>query len=172
MAKQKDIRKVKTLPPMSILTPYIMTNRIGSMNLMKDTISVAKIDKYIKEKQAEGMTNMSHMHVLLAAYVRLISQRPQLNRFIRGHRVWTRKSVEIAITIKKEMKLDSPDTVVKITLSPDATIRDLYDQLNTAIEEYRISPARSSPIVLPLNLRVKYLLASMHDFSSTFALMV
>ncbi|MBO5195894.1 MAG: hypothetical protein J6C03_02225 [Clostridia bacterium] len=85
MAKVKDMRKVKGLSPMSVLTPYIMTNRIGSMNLMRDTISVAKIDKYVKEKQAEGMTNMSYMHVLLAAYVRLISQRPQLNRFIRGH---------------------------------------------------------------------------------------
>ena len=140
MTKQKDFRKVKGLSPISILTPYIMTNRIGSMNLMRDTISVAKIDKYIKEKQAEGMTNMSHMHVLLAAYVRLISQRPQLNRFIRGHRVWTRKSIEIAITIKKEMTLDSPDTVIKVVLSPDATIKDLYDQLNSAIVDYRNEP--------------------------------
>ena len=140
MAKVKDMRKVKGLSPMSVLTPYIMTNRIGSMNLMRDTISVAKIDKYVKEKQAEGMTNMSYMHVLLAAYVRLISQRPQLNRFIRGHRVWTRKSIEIAITIKKEMNLESPDTVVKINLMPDATIKDLYEQLNSAIEEYRNEP--------------------------------
>lgn len=140
MAKTKDVRKVKGLPPMSILTPYIMTDRIGSMNLMKDKISVSKIDKYIKEKQAEGMTNLSIMHVLLAAYVRLISQRPQLNRFIRGHRVWTRKSIEIAITIKKEMTLESPDTVVKVVLSPDATIKDLYEQLNTAIVEYRNDP--------------------------------
>ena len=58
MAKVKDMRKVKGLSPMSVLTPYIMTNRIGSMNLMRDTISVAKIDKYVKEKQAEGMTNI------------------------------------------------------------------------------------------------------------------
>ncbi len=125
---------------MSILTPYIMTNRIGSMNLMRDTVSVSKIDKYIKEKQAEGMVNMSHMHVLLAAYVRLISQRPQLNRFIRGHRVWTRKSVEIALTIKKEMNLESPDTVIKVVLSPDATAKELYEKLNSAIEDYRNEP--------------------------------
>ncbi len=140
MARQKDIRKVKGLSPMAILSPYFMTTRIGSMNLMRDTISVAKIDQYIKEKQAEGMTNMSHMHVLLAAYIRLISQRPQLNRFIRGHRVWTRKSVEIALTIKKEMSLESPDSVVKVTLPPDATMKDLYDQLNSAIENYRKDP--------------------------------
>ena len=140
MAKQKDFRKVKGLSPVSILTPYIMTTRVTSSNYMRDSFSVVNIDKYIKEKQAEGMTNMSYMHVLLAAYVRLISQRPQLNRFIRGHRVWTRKSIEIALTFKKEMTLEAPDTVVKVKLSPDATMKDLYDQLNKAITDYRNEP--------------------------------
>ena len=140
MKNQKDMRRVKDIPPMSIITPYIMTNRIGSMNLMRDSISVSKIDKYIKEKQAEGMTNLTLMHVLMAAYIRLISQRPQLNRFIRGQRVWTRKSIEIALTIKKEMNLKSPDTVVKVTLSPDATIKEVYEKFNTIIEEYRQNP--------------------------------
>ncbi|MBQ8474133.1 MAG: 2-oxo acid dehydrogenase subunit E2 [Clostridia bacterium] len=140
MKNQKDMRRVKDIPPMSIITPYIMTNRIGSMNLMRDSISVSKIDKYIKEKQAEGMTNLTLMHVLMAAYIRLISQRPQLNRFIRGQRVWTRKSIEIALTIKKEMNLNSPDTVVKVTLSPDATIKEVYEKFNTIIEEYRQNP--------------------------------
>ena len=140
MKNQKDMRRVKDIPPMSIITPYIMTNRIGSMNLMRDSISVSKIDKYIKEKQAEGMTNLTLMHVLMAAYIRLISQRPQLNRFIRGQRVWTRNSIEIALTIKKEMNLNSPDTVVKVTLSPDATIKEVYEKFNTIIEEYRQNP--------------------------------
>ena len=140
MKKTKDIRKVKGLSPMTIITPYIMTNRIGSMNLMRDTISVSKIERYIKEKQAEGMTNLSMMHVLIAAYIRLVSQRPQLNRFIRGHRVWTRKSTEVSLTIKKEMKLDSPDSVVKLVLPPDATLKDVYENLNTQITEYRNDP--------------------------------
>lgn len=140
MKKQKDKRRVRGLPPMSIITPYIMTDRIGSMNLMKDSISVSKIDRYVKEKQAEGLTNITLMHVLIAAYVRLISQRPQLNRFIRGQRVWTRKSIEMALTIKKEMSLTSPDTVVKVVLSPDATIKEVYEEFNSIIEEYRSNP--------------------------------
>ncbi len=140
MGKKKNIRKVKGLSPISVITPYIMTNRVGSMNLMRDSISVSKIDKYIKEKQAEGMTNLSLMHVLMAAYIRLISQRPQLNRFIRGHRVWTRRDTEISITIKKEMKLESPDTVIKLVLPPNATLKDVYEGLNSQIVGYRNEP--------------------------------
>ncbi len=138
--KKKDQRRVKTVPPMNIISPYIMNDRIGSMNLMKDNVSIAKLEQYIKEKQQEGMTGISMMHVLIAAYVRLVSQRPQINRFIRGQRIWTRRTVEVALTIKKEMTLESPDTVVKVVYEPDATMAQVYEMLNAEIEGYRNAP--------------------------------
>jgi len=138
--KEKEWRKVKSIPPMSFMVPYIMVNRNGASNLMRDTVEIEKVEKYIKEKQAEGMTNLTLMHVMIAAYVRLVAERPALNRFIRGQRVWTRKHIEVALTIKKEMTLDSPDTVVKILLSPDATLKDVYESLNSKVLDYRENP--------------------------------
>jgi len=137
----KDKRKVKTLPPMSTIVPFIMKRRNGSSNLMFDTVNISKLEKYIREKQTEdGMKNLSMMHVLIAAYCRTVSQKPAINRFIRGQRVFTRRTVEISLTIKKEMTVESPDTVVKILLEPDATLTDVYEQLNTQITEYRANP--------------------------------
>lgn len=141
--KKSTMRRVKSLPPMAIMVPFIMVNRVGSQNLITDRIPFAKLEKYIKEKQAEGMPNLSVMHVLIAAYVRLTAARPAINRFIRGQRVWTRDEVEISLTIKKEMTLDSPDTVVKIVVPRDATLRDVYDLLNEKIVSYRENPGGS-----------------------------
>ena len=138
--KVKEFRRVKTVPPMQVVIPYIMVDRVGSQNFITDTVDIEKLEKYMKEKQAEGMTNISMMHVMIAAYVRLVSQRPQLNRFIRGQRIWTRRNVEISLTIKKEMLLESPDTVVKITVPPDATLKDAYEALNEKIVSYRENP--------------------------------
>lgn len=137
---KKDIRKLKTMPPISVIVPFIMKNRNESCNLMSDKINVAKPEQYIKEKQAEGMKSLSMMHVIIAAYCRLVSQRPAINRFIRGQRVYTRRSIEIALTIKKKMTLESPDTVIKITLDPTATIRDVYEAFDKAIRDYRENP--------------------------------
>ena len=139
--KKKDIRRVKTIPPMSAIVPFIMKNRNESCNLMSDKINVVKPEQYIKEKQTvDGMKNLSMMHVIIAAYCRLVSQRPAINRFIRGQRVYTRRSIEVALTIKKEMTLESPDTVIKITLDPTATIRDVYEAFDNAIRDYRENP--------------------------------
>ena len=138
--RKSTMRRVKTISPMAMISPFIMVNRVGSQNLITDRIPVVKLEEYLKEKQAEGMKNVSMMHLLIAAYVRATAQRPALNRFIRGQRVWTRDEVEIALTIKKEMSLDSPDTVVKITVPRDATLQVIYEELNRVITEYRDNP--------------------------------
>ena len=139
MAKS-TMRRVKSISPMAMMIPFIMVNRTGAQNFITDHIRVDRLEKYLKEKQAEGMTNISLMHVLIAAYVRLCADRPAINRFIRGQRVWTRDEVEISLVIKKEMNLESPDTAVKITVGRDATLADVYNALNAEITGYRDNP--------------------------------
>lgn len=138
--RERESRRVRSISPMTAVVPYIMVNRNGATNMLRDTFDIENLEKYIKEKQAEGMTNISMMHVLIAAYVRLVSQRPALNRFIRGQRIWTRKHIEVSLVIKKEMLLESPDTCVKITLDPSATTADVYRELDRVVTEYRSNP--------------------------------
>lgn len=126
---------------MSVIVPFIMKNRVGSSNLLCDKVNVTKLEEYIKDKQQNcGMKNLSMMHVLIAAYCRTVASRPALNRFIRGQRVYTRRSIEICLAIKKEMTTDSPDTVVKVFLGPEATLGDVYEQLDKIITDYRNNP--------------------------------
>ncbi len=138
--KIKEVRRLKSLSPMASMIPFIMVDRVGSQNFITDTVDLEKLEKYMKEKQQQGMTNISMMHIMIAAYIRLVASRPGLNRFIRGQRVWTKRHVDVSLTIKKEMSLESPDTVVKISLLPDATIEDVYEALNAKIVGYRDEP--------------------------------
>ena len=138
---EKDkIHKVKTITPMQRLVPYIMETRNTSQNFIFDRISMPKVDEYIKKKQSEGLVGFSVMHVILAAYVRAVSQRPAINRFIRGQKIYSRKKIEISLVVKKEMTLESPDTVIKVIIDPAATADDVYRILNSKIEEYRAKP--------------------------------
>ena len=138
--REKEFRRVKSVSPMATIVPFIMPDRTGAMNYIHDTADIEKMEKYIKEKQQAGMKNISMMHVMIAAYIRLVSQRPALNRFIRGQRIWTRRHVEVSLVIKKEMSLEAPDTAVKISLLPDATLEDVYNALNEQIVGFREDP--------------------------------
>ncbi|MBQ8393221.1 MAG: 2-oxo acid dehydrogenase subunit E2 [Clostridia bacterium] len=142
--REKDkFRRVRKIAPYNRLIPYIMETRNTSQNFIFDTIDMEKIDKYIKRKQEEGLTNLTLMHIIVAAYCRTCSQRPALNRFIRGQKIYTRRKVEVCLAIKREMSLESPDTVIKVMLDPADTIEDVYNAFNEKIVGYRNHPNSS-----------------------------
>ena len=132
-AKKKEGRRIRTLDPMHYVGLYLMTTRTGSTNYFSGRFDIAKAEEYIKSKQAQGLKDFNMMHVFLASFVRMYSQHPEMNRFIRGQRIYARNSIDVAITIKKEMKLNADDTVVKLHFNPTDTATDVYNTVNQAI---------------------------------------
>ena len=130
-----DGRLVRNLIPMHKITPFIMVERNDASNFIRDSIEVSKIDEYIRRKRKSGLKGFGIMHIIVAAYIRCISQRPAVNRFVSGQRVYSRNRIEININVKKEMTLESPDTVVKIVFEPTDTADDVYYKMKTVIDE-------------------------------------
>ena len=112
-------RRIRTLSPMTRVAIYIMENRIGALNSIRDSVDTAQIDKYVREKKAEGYKNFNFMHVIIATYVRIISQMPALNRFIAGHKVFARNNIEP---------------------TADMTPTQIHDLLQAEIDGYRDNP--------------------------------
>ena len=131
LGDRKDGRKLRTLQPMNRLMPYIMKKRSDAQNTFADKIEVSKADVLCRKKVLEGKTNFSFLHILLAAYLRVITQRPAVNRFVSGQKIYARNEIVFVMTIKKEMFLSAPDTVIKIKFSPDDTLDEVYEKFNT-----------------------------------------
>ena len=132
---KKEGRRVRTLDPMHYVGIYLMDDRTGATNYFTGSIDIAVAEEYIKKKREAGMKEFSIMHVFLAAFVRMYSQHPEMNRFIRGHRIYARNNIEIAMTIKKEMKLNADDTVIKLVYEPDFTADQVYELTQKVIAD-------------------------------------
>ena len=140
-----DGRRIRTLPPMAQVSPYIMVTRNTSTNYFTDAIEISNIDRYIRKKRREGLTNFGITHVLLGCYVRAVCKYPGLNRFLAGQKVYSHgNDIQYCMTIKKEMKADSPDTVIKVHLSPYDTADDVYNKLQAAVENVKSTPLDSN----------------------------
>lgn len=133
----KDGYKIKSLEPMNMVSPFIMVNRTGSSNYFTDRIDITAAEEYIRKKRKDGLKGFGMLHLFLAAYVRTVSQRPGINRFIRGQRVYARNNIEIEMTIKKELKLDAPETCIKAEYEPNATADEVYHVFNKLVDEYK-----------------------------------
>ena len=132
---RNDGRLLRSLSPMMKIMPYIMPQRCDACNSFRGSMEIGAVEQYVREKREKGLTNFSILHVLLAAYVRLVSQRPGLNRFVSGQKIFARNRFEAMLCIKKEMKLNSPDSVISMIFPLDATAEQIYAQVEKLIEE-------------------------------------
>ena len=134
LGDRSDGRLVRTLPPMAQVSPYIMPTRAAASNYFKDAIEITEIEKYIRKKRKEGLTGFGIMHVIIAAYVRAVSQRPAINRFLSGQHVYARdEHIEVSLVVKKEMTNEAPDTCVKAFLSARDTANEVYEKMNALV---------------------------------------
>ena len=130
-----DGRRVRTLPPMIYLEPYLMKVRADSQNQFEAEIDIHNAEKYLAGKKKEGYTDMSLLHVILAAYIRVVCERPGINRFIAGQKIYHRDKLECLMTIKKEMTLESPDTCIKVEFDPRDNIYNVYKKFQKTVIE-------------------------------------
>ena len=133
-----DGRRIRTLSPMAQITTYFQWERNICSNFFEESFEISHVERYIRQKRREGLTDFGITHVLLAAYVRAVAKYPQLNRFISGQRVFSRgEDIQYCMVIKKEMSVDSPDTSIKVHLNPRDTSKDVYEKLNAAVENVK-----------------------------------
>lgn len=132
---RRDGRRIRTLAPYFCMIPYIMVERNDATNLFEDWIDIGPLEKYVKEKQAQGMRNFGIMHVLIAAFVRTVAARPQLNRFLSGQKIYFRNGIIVNLVVKPEMSENAVDTVVKMHLKPGDTAQDVYENITQTISE-------------------------------------
>ena len=151
-----DGRKIRTLAPMAQITAYFQVERNTCSNFFEESFEISNIDRYIRQKRREGMTDFGITHVLLAAYVRGVAKYPQLNRFISGQKVYSRgNDIQYCMVIKKQMSVDSPDTSIKVHLTPSDTAKDVYEKLNAAVESVKSTQELDSnldSLIMALNL--------------------
>ena len=132
--KRPDRRVIRDLEPMQKSMPYIMKTRTDSMNMYEDTFACKPMDAYIKAKEAEGI-KLGYMHICIAAIVRLIALRPQLNRFVMNGKIYARPKIWVSFVVHPTLDDGSVGTPIKLCFEGTETILEVAEKVNKAIEK-------------------------------------
>lgn len=125
------------MDPIVQLTPYLMPMRCDAQVFLDHSVDYEPLMRYIAQKSREGI-KVTFMEILIASYVRAISQYPEVNRFVMNKQLYNRKELTVAFT----MLMDTPDgsyeeTAVKIFFDPTDTIYDVSTRVKTIVEANR-----------------------------------
>jgi hypothetical protein len=133
--KRSDGVLLKSLDPFVKIIPYIMERRSDAQNFSKHVVCVDAIDRYIQEKKKQGI-RLSYLHLFIAAYVRVIDERPQLNRFVMNSRLYQRNKICISMAVKRSLRTDDDEeTTVKFEFTGKENIFEVIEIIDRMIAE-------------------------------------
>ena len=135
--RRPDGRRLKKQDPIMQITPYLMPMRCDAQVFLEHKADYEKLSRYIVKKSQEG-EKITFMQILVAAYVRAISNNPEANRFIFNKQYYARNNCSVSYTVLKDpQNTDSNETTVRILFDLTDTIFDVRDRMNAAVEQSR-----------------------------------
>ncbi len=134
--KRSDGARIKGLDPFMEMIPYIMENRSDAQNFAKHVFVTDTIDAYIKTKRKQGQ-KIGYMHFFLACYVRLLYERPKLNRFVMNSRMYQRHGIYISMAIKRSFREDGEETTVKFAFTGRESLFEIAQIIEDTIASSR-----------------------------------
>ena len=139
MGDRKEGRLLRTLPGFAKFIPFIMPQRNDRCIHYEESFEVTELDRCLRKLRVEGYKGIGILHFLIAAYIRGISMMPGINRFVVGRRIYARDNIEVVMTVKRALTLESTETTIKVVFEPTDTILDVYRKMNEKIDEIKSS---------------------------------
>ena len=131
---RSDGKKIKKLTPIFKIMPCVMLDRADSQVYFKQDIALKYLDEYIDRKAEEGI-RLSYMNIIYAAIVRIIGERPRLNRFAMNGALYQRDKIYVSLVIKKSLTDDGVETPLKLKFNGDENIFEIKEKLDATIEK-------------------------------------
>ena len=136
-----DGKRLRNTDPMYTVAAYVMNKRVDSMNMVTLDVPYDPIQNYLNEKRKQGIA-ISHLGVIIAAYLRTAAEFPLLNRFIMNCKPYARNEFCVAMVVLKSGEMDN-GTMSKMYFKMTDTIFDVNGKINEYVSDNREVPEKN-----------------------------
>jgi len=125
--------RVKKIDTVFRVIPYFLRTRMDAQNFFEEKLVINDLEEFIK-KHKEDLPDLSIMHIIIAAMVRLFSQRPNLNRFVIWNKIFARNHLNVSIAVKRSLSDDGEETLIKPFFMPSDTLYDVVNKVKAELD--------------------------------------
>lgn len=115
--------------------PFIMKGRNESIAYYPVVVDAENLLAFVEATKGTE-DELSLFEAILLALVRILRERPTLNRYIIGRRLYQRRDVELSFVARRQYTLDSSETNVFVSVRPEddaeAALRKIRGEIRTA----------------------------------------
>ena len=144
---RRDGTWLRDVDALHVIMPYLYPNKADNEAFIMEDIPLAPIEEYLAARNAnlaEGEEEYKLFHVLVAAFVKTMTLRPKMNRFIKGGKMFQRNSLSVAFVVKKKFSDSGAEALAFKEFDENTTIEDVHRIISEEINECRSEKADNS----------------------------
>lgn len=134
---------LKPPTPLHALMPHLMRNRTEAEVSTREVFDVTEIMKYIEKKNKNSDYKYTFFHAFLTAMAKTIYNRPYLNRFISGRRMYERKFISFGFVAKQKFEDHSEENLMIMKLDNKMNIDDISKKVSGDVKKVRSNKGNS-----------------------------
>lgn len=131
---RKDGIWLKDIPAMNRIMPPLMPNRADNEAHISVDVDMRPIRAYL-EKLNEGRTEDKYtvFHIISAAIGKAFVLRPKMNRFVCNNKMYQRKDITVAFTVKKKFSDHAEEALAFFKYDPKETLESYHEKIMKVI---------------------------------------
>lgn len=129
---------VKDAPGLNVVMASLFPNRTDCEVFFQQEIDVTELVKFIDDKNgSDAPFKTTFFHCFVAMVARILNERPYLNRFIQGRRVYQRDQISISFIAKRRFTDHSEEAMLQYIAKGGDTLAEISRFVIGEVHEVR-----------------------------------
>lgn len=142
---RSDGTQIRDIDAMHYVMPLMYPNRCDNEAYMKVSVDITKTEDYIKKYNEENPDNrIAIFDIIIAAMLKTLRLRPQMNRFIANQTMYQRNCITAAFTVKKEFRDDGDETLARIVAEDTDNLESISFKVREQIAKCKVEDDEST----------------------------
>lgn len=137
---RRDARWVRNTPGLQTVMGHLMPNRTDCEVYLNDTIDATELVKYLEKKNASHPDYKTTLfHCAITGLARMVRERPLMNRFLQGHRIYERDEISLSFVCKRRFTDHADEALMFLVPTDEDTLDTISKKIVGDVRETRKS---------------------------------
>lgn len=151
-----DGKRVKNVDNMYTIVPYFMVDRSDACNAITVRVPYKPIHDYVIKRRNSG-TEMSYLGVVIAAFVRTVSEHPFLNRFVVNKKIYAHNELLISMVVLRSGE-NAQTSMGKMKFELQDTVFDVNNKICNYVSDNRNENSNDTDKILSILVKMPWLI--------------
>lgn len=135
---RRDGRWIKDVPGLNAVMAHLMPNRTDCEVFFQDSFDVTELLRYIEGKNtAHPEYKTTLFHCIVTGLTRMVYERPKMNRFIAGRRMYERDEISLSFVCKRRFTDHAEEALMVLVPKETDTLDDISRRIVGDVRETR-----------------------------------